>query len=134
MLKRKAIITGDILKEKASKLWRALPQYEGIEEPKWSNGWLGRFKGRFKIKEYVQHGEAASAEVDQPKRIQQIEDLSNSYSRILWEKKQRVQSLVHSLNPCPKVKNRIRGLKNTKTRRAVLFRATAGQEGVKIYI
>jgi DDE superfamily endonuclease/Fission yeast centromere protein N-terminal domain/Tc5 transposase DNA-binding domain len=75
MLRCKAVITGDILKEKASKLWRALPQYEGVKEPKWSNGWLGRFKARFKIKEYVQHGEAASAEVDQPERIQQIEDL-----------------------------------------------------------
>lgn len=69
MLRCKADITGDILKEKASKLWRALPQNEGVEEPKWSNGWLGRFKGRFKIKEYVQQGEAASAEVDQPERI-----------------------------------------------------------------
>jgi hypothetical protein len=75
MLKSKAVITGDILKEKASKLWQALPQYEGVEEPKWSNGWLGRFKGRFKIKEYVQHGEAASAEVNLPERIQQMEDL-----------------------------------------------------------
>jgi hypothetical protein len=75
MLESESVITGYILKEKASKLWRALPQYKGVEEPKWSNGWLGRFKGRFKIKEYVQHGEAASTEVDQAKRIQQIEDL-----------------------------------------------------------
>jgi hypothetical protein len=75
MQKSKAVITGDILKEKASKLWRALPQYEDVEEPKWSNGWLGRFKGRFKIKEYVQHGEAASAEVNLSERIQQMDDL-----------------------------------------------------------
>jgi hypothetical protein len=38
MQKNKAIITGDILKEKASKLWQSLPQYEDKEEPKWSNG------------------------------------------------------------------------------------------------
>jgi hypothetical protein len=32
MLRSKAVIIGDILKEKASKLWRALPQCEGVEE------------------------------------------------------------------------------------------------------
>jgi hypothetical protein len=35
---KKAIITGDILKEKARQLWDALPQYYNIEQPKWSNG------------------------------------------------------------------------------------------------
>ena len=35
---KKAIITGDILKEKARQLWDALPQYDNIQMPKWSNG------------------------------------------------------------------------------------------------
>jgi hypothetical protein len=30
---KKAIITGDILKEKAHQFWQALPQYHDITEP-----------------------------------------------------------------------------------------------------
>jgi hypothetical protein len=41
----------------------------------WLNSWLAGFKKRFKIKEYVFYGEAASAEVDTPKAIVQIEEL-----------------------------------------------------------
>jgi hypothetical protein len=75
MQKNKSIITGDILKDKASKLWKSLPQYADIEEPKWSNGWIENFKKRFKIKEYVMHGEAGSAAIDDPNSQQQMEDL-----------------------------------------------------------
>jgi Tc5 transposase-like DNA-binding protein len=53
MENNKAIITQDILRNKAGELWKALPQYAGVEEPKWSNGWIGGFQKRFKIKEYV---------------------------------------------------------------------------------
>jgi hypothetical protein len=75
MEQKKAIITGDILKTKAKQLWDALPQYDDIEEPKWSNGWLDGFKKRYKIKEYVQHGEAGSAQTDNPDNIAQMEAL-----------------------------------------------------------
>jgi hypothetical protein len=70
---KKAIITGDILKPKARQLWDALPQYVNIKEPKWSNSWLERFKKRYKIKEYVQHREAGSAQTDNPDNIAPIE-------------------------------------------------------------
>ena len=50
---KKAIITGEILKTKAGELWEALPQYDDVEMPKWSNRWLDRFKKRYKIKDYV---------------------------------------------------------------------------------
>jgi hypothetical protein len=73
MQRRKAVITGDILKEQATKLWKALPQYQGKEQPKFSNGWLDGFQRRFNIKEYVNHGEAASAEIDKPDAIEQME-------------------------------------------------------------
>ena len=53
MEQKKAIITSEILKTKAKELWAALPQFDDIKEPKWSNGWLEGFKKRFKIKEYV---------------------------------------------------------------------------------
>lgn len=41
---KKAIITGDILKEKAKQLQEALPQYDDIEMPEQSNGQLEGFK------------------------------------------------------------------------------------------
>jgi hypothetical protein len=75
MQKNKAIITGDILKDKASKLWKGLLQYADVEEPKWSNGWIKNFKKCFKIKEYVMHGEAGSASIDDLDSQQQMEDL-----------------------------------------------------------
>ena len=34
---KKAIITGEILKTKAKQLWEALPQYDDVDMPKWSN-------------------------------------------------------------------------------------------------
>ena len=61
MQKKKAIITGDILKEKAHEIWQLLPQYSDVEEPTWSNGWLEGFKKRHNIKKYSHHGEAGSA-------------------------------------------------------------------------
>jgi hypothetical protein len=85
MQKKQAVITGEILKNQASKLWDCLPQYEGKNKPQFSNGWLDRFKGRFKIKEYVQHGEAASAEVNTSKAIEQMD---------------KVRSLVAEYQPC----------------------------------
>ena len=75
MEQKKAIITGEVLKTKARELWDALPQYNNIEEPKWSNGWLDGFKKRFKIKEYMQYGEAGSAAIDNPDNIAQMEEL-----------------------------------------------------------
>ena len=75
MQKKRAVVTRDILKAKASELWERLPQFEDIPEPKWSNGWLEGFKKRYKIKEYVQHGEGSSADINSSKAIQQIEDL-----------------------------------------------------------
>jgi hypothetical protein len=70
-----AVVTGEILKIQASKLWAKLPQYEHLEEPKWSNGWLQGFEERFKIKEYVRHGEAGSVAIDDPDNTKQIDDL-----------------------------------------------------------
>ena len=75
MEQKKAIITGEILKTKARGPWAALPQFDNIEEPKWSNGWLEGFKKRFKIKEYVQHGEAGSVAVYNPDYIAQMEEV-----------------------------------------------------------
>ena len=69
------VIKGEVLKEKAWTIWQGLSQYRGIQEPKWSNGWLEGFKKRHKIKEYVIHGEASSAAVNSPELITQMTDI-----------------------------------------------------------
>jgi hypothetical protein len=81
MEQKKAIITGEILKTTARELWATLPQFDDIEEPKWSNGWLEGFKKRFKIKEYVQYREASSAVIDNPDNIAQMEELRRLYTQ-----------------------------------------------------
>ena len=37
------------------------------------NGWLEGFKKRFKIREYVKHGEGGSTDINSPENIHQIE-------------------------------------------------------------
>lgn len=83
--KQKAVITGEILRNQAGKLWDSLPQYRGKEKPRFSNGWLEGFKRRFKIKEYILHGEAASAEVENLNAIEHME---------------RIRSLASEYKPC----------------------------------
>ena len=46
-----------------------------MDQPGWSNGWLEGFKKRFKIKEYIFHGEGGSADINSPEAIQQMADL-----------------------------------------------------------
>ena len=73
MEQKKAIITGDILKEKARQLWDILPQYDNIQMPKQSNRQLDSFKKRYKIKEYIQHREAGSTTTSNLDNITQME-------------------------------------------------------------
>jgi DDE superfamily endonuclease/Fission yeast centromere protein N-terminal domain/Tc5 transposase DNA-binding domain len=57
--------TGDLLCLKAREFWEKLPCYAGKEPPKFSNGWLARFKSRYGLKERRRHGEGASAQIDE---------------------------------------------------------------------
>ncbi|KAI1005963.1 hypothetical protein K3495_g2254 [Podosphaera aphanis] len=52
-----------------------------MEEPKWSNGWLESFKKKFNVKEYVQHGEGAAADINSDANIAQITELRDLCSR-----------------------------------------------------
>jgi hypothetical protein len=82
MQRQKAIITGDILKQKAHDIWHLLPQYCKQPEPKWSNGWLTNFKNRFYIKEYVYYSESGMADINSPENIKQMQenrDLAATY-------------------------------------------------------
>ena len=69
------MIIGEILKQQATKLWNTLPQYQGKEQPKFSNSWLSNFQKRFNIKECVNYREAASTQIDKPDAIVQMEKI-----------------------------------------------------------
>jgi hypothetical protein len=75
MQHKNALITQEILKAKAKEIWERLPQYNEVESPKRSNGWIDGFKKRFKIKEYVRHGEATSADINNLLAISQMEEI-----------------------------------------------------------
>jgi hypothetical protein len=68
-------MTGNMLKARAHQLWQALPQFANEQEPRWSTGWLDGFKKPFRIKEYIQHGKAASAAIDDPDNLAQMDRL-----------------------------------------------------------
>jgi hypothetical protein len=67
--KMKGTIIGDILKAKALEIWSLLPQYKDLPEPKWLNGWLEGWKKRHNVKQYVNHGEAGIADINNPDNI-----------------------------------------------------------------
>jgi hypothetical protein len=74
-------INGDLIKATASRLFQKMPEYYGTEEPKWSEGWLGGFKGRFHIRKYKQAGDSGS--VDRGKaegRLRELQDIVASYA------------------------------------------------------
>lgn len=74
--------TGDLLRLKATEFWHKLSQYAGMECPKWTNGWLGRFKKRNNLKERRRHGEGASAQIDEESEAQmeEIRKVKEKYS------------------------------------------------------
>jgi hypothetical protein len=51
------------VKEKARQFWHKLPQYEGIAQPAFSEGWLTNFKARFAIRSFRRFGEAGSVDL-----------------------------------------------------------------------
>jgi len=71
--------TGDLLVEKAHEVWRSLPQYKNLPEPRFSAGWLHRFKKRFNIKQHNYHGEAGSVPEQAEEEMAAIRTLSGQY-------------------------------------------------------
>ena len=57
------IVTGDLLRLKATEFWNNLPEYEGFECPNWSEGWLTGFKSRFNFHRRRKAGESGSIEI-----------------------------------------------------------------------
>ena len=77
---KKMNVNGDIIMEAAHRLWCLMPDYHDIPEPKWSAGWLGLFKKRFKIKSRTLHGESASVNIEEAQeRLRQVQDIVKEY-------------------------------------------------------
>jgi cytochrome c-type biogenesis protein CcmH/NrfF len=57
MTQKGATMTSQILQEMAGKIWDLLPQYSTLKRPKFSPGWLNRFKLRHGIHPRMRHGE-----------------------------------------------------------------------------
>ena len=75
-------VTGDLLRLKATQFWPSLPEYQGLECPSWSEGWLGGFKNRYNFRRRRKAGEAASIEVTEEIiiRMNQIQEIKAQYS------------------------------------------------------
>jgi len=56
-------ISGELLQEKARKLYSLLYPTDEIPFLKSSNGWLSGFKARHEIQEYKRHGESGTADM-----------------------------------------------------------------------
>jgi len=67
-------INGDMIKQAASQLWQSLPQFNILQEPQWSNGWLAGFQDRHKIKQRKMSGEANSVPEDIEAQVQLVRD------------------------------------------------------------
>ena len=60
---RRQLVSSEILQTRAKDLQDLLPKYAGKPMPKFLPGWLGKFKKRFNLKQYVQYGEIASVPI-----------------------------------------------------------------------
>jgi hypothetical protein len=75
-------VSGDLLRIKATEFWQRLPEYQGLECPTWSDGWLAGFKQRFNFHRRRKIGEASSVEIteDIVTRMQEIQAIKVQYT------------------------------------------------------
>ena len=76
---RGGITSGELLRQKALQIWQQLPQYSDRPPPEFSIGWVGNFKKRHNIKEFVQHGEAGSAPEATEVEMRSLRTLAGEY-------------------------------------------------------
>ncbi|KAI0993751.1 hypothetical protein K3495_g14434 [Podosphaera aphanis] len=69
----RTLITGNVLRVKASKLFHMMPMYRDQTEPAWSNGWLQRFQQLYGILKTRRYGEASSALASYDEEISTIQ-------------------------------------------------------------
>ena len=75
------VVTGEVLRVKATEFWSKLPCYQDQPVPKWTDGWLTGFKSRYGIKLRVRHGEAADADLSNNTQVimEQIREEGKKY-------------------------------------------------------
>ena len=75
-------VTDEILRLKAIQFWDRLPCYQGKPVPKFTTGWLEKFKKRHDIRQRTQHGDAASAVRGEhtAEIMAEIREITQSYS------------------------------------------------------
>jgi len=71
-------IDGDILLAEAAEKWKYTPQCQALSPPRFSQGWLSRFKARHSICYRIQHGEASSVATSAHEEM-------GSVQNTLWE-------------------------------------------------
>lgn len=72
-------ITGDILCEKARKIWPQIPQYKDIPPPEFSTGWLAGFKKRYNLYKRAQYSEESSASATAAEEMKAVQTLAGEY-------------------------------------------------------
>ena len=80
MESRKLTVTGDMIRTAAAQLWQKMPEYHALQEPKWSEGWLQRFKDRHNVRKRRQYGESGSVDVAAAApRLETIQSIVTEY-------------------------------------------------------
>jgi hypothetical protein len=72
-------IDGDILLMKAAEIWKSIPQYQDLPLPRFSQGWLSRFKARHSIRYRIQHGEASSVPISAHEEMKSVRTLCGEF-------------------------------------------------------
>jgi Tc5 transposase DNA-binding domain/DDE superfamily endonuclease len=88
--RRFGTVSGDLLRLTATELWKELPEYQGLECPKWSEGWLSGFKSRYNFHRRRKVGEASSVEI--------TEDVIAQMNQILVIKAQYSTADVYNMD------------------------------------
>lgn len=62
-----------------------MPIYAGLEPPKFSEGWLSRWKARYNVKKHSLHGEAGSVQLGQEdtEMMRQIQTILAAYDGVI---------------------------------------------------
>ena len=83
MQKRKIVITGLLLQEKAMQFWSKMDIYKDIAPPKFSEGWLSNWKARYQIKKYTLHDEAGTVELgeEDTETMEKVQAILVDYER-----------------------------------------------------
>ena len=63
MLRKGKAVTGEDIKHMATRFFSVLPQYHGVEPPKFSSGWLDGYKARCENKTYYLHDESGAMDL-----------------------------------------------------------------------